>query len=274
MSWRQLAVSGVVGIGALFYDASPALAQAFLGGNLRPFAVLAGSTVTCTGASTITGDIGVSPGAAIVGFPAPCTNIGTQHSADVQAAAAQADLVTAYNTLASLPCSSTIGPDLAGLTLVPGIYCVPAAASNLTGTLTLDGQGSTVASWVFRMSSTLITSPGSIVNTINGANPCAIEWQVSSSATIDTNTQFRGNILALTAITMNTGANLIGRALARNAAVTMDTNAVSFALCGAGAGDAPPPPFGVGGVPALPYGLEWVLLVIIVGLGAYAVSRR
>ena len=274
MTWRYLTLSGAVGVAALLCDASPALAQSYLGGNLRPFAVLAGSTVTCTGASTITGDIGVSPGAAIVGFPAPCTNIGTQHPADVQAAAAQADLVTAYNTLASLPCSSTIGPDLAGLTLVPGIYCVPAAASNLTGTVTLDAQGSTVASWVFRMSSTLITSPGSIVNTINGANPCAIEWQVSSSATIDTNTQFRGNILALTAITMNTGANVIGRALARNAAVTMDTNAVSFALCGSGAGDAPPPPFGVGGVPALPYGLEWVLLVIIVGLGAYAVSRR
>ena len=164
MTWRYLTLSGAVGVAALLCDASPALAQAFLGGNLRPFAVLAGSTVTCTGASIITGDIGVSPGAAIVGFPAPCTNIGTLHPADVQAAAAQADLVTAYNTLASLPCSSTIGPDLAGLTLVPGIYCVPAAASNLTGTVTLDGQGNGNASWVFRMSSTLITSPGSIVN--------------------------------------------------------------------------------------------------------------
>jgi hypothetical protein len=275
MNRRCWTLSAAMGVAALVFDASPALAQSYLGGDLRPFAVLAGTpNVTCTGASLITGDIGISPAAAIIGFPAPCTNVGTLHAADAQAAAAQANLTTAYTTLASLPCNFTLGPDLGGRTLVPGVYCVSAAASNLTGVLTLDAQGNGNASWVFRMSSTLITSPNSVVTTINGGNPCGVQWQVSSSATIDTNTTFLGNILALTSITMNTGARLVGRALARNGAVTLDTNNISFALCGAGAGDAPPPPFGSGGVPALPDGMEWALLVILVGIGAYIVSRR
>jgi hypothetical protein len=271
---RLLATAGLAAVFSLALS-SPATAQAYLGGNLRPFAVLAGTTVTCAGASTITGDVGVSPGAAIVGFPAPCTDVGTLHSADATAAAAQADLTTAYTTLAGLPCAATIGPNLAGLTLTQGVYCVGAAASNLTGTLTLDAQGNGNAVFVFRMSSTLITSPGATVSLVNGANACGVEWQVSSSATIDVGTTFVGNILALTSIAMNTGANLTGRALARNGAVTLDANTVSFAGCGAtaGAGGAPAP-FPPIGVPTLPEAAKWLLLAVLLGGGFYLVSRR
>jgi type VI secretion system secreted protein VgrG len=251
------------------------MAQGYLGANLRPFAVLAGTTVTCAGGSTITGDVGVSPGSAIVGFPAPCTDVGTLHAADATAAAGEADLTTAYTTLAGLPCAATIGPNLAGLTLTQGVYCVGAAASNLTGTLTLDAQGNPNAVFIFLMSSTLITSPGSTVSLVNGANACAVEWQVSSSATIDVGTTFVGNILALTSISMNNGARLTGRALARNGAVTLDTNTVSFAACGAtGGGGGVPPPFPPPGVPTLPDLVKWVLLAVLLGGGAYLVSRR
>lgn len=274
MKRRYLSSLAVVGFAALFYGPYPALAQGYLGTNLRPFAVLAGTTVTCAGASTITGDVGVSPGAAIVGFPAPCTDVGTLRIPPASDPA-QLDLTTAYNTLAALPCSSTVGPDLAGLTLVQGVYCVNAAASNLTGTVTLNAAGNPNAVWVFRMSSTLITSSGSTVSVINGGNSCGVQWQVSSSATIGTGTTFVGNILALTSIAMGTGANLTGRALARNGAVTLDTNNVSFGACGAGGGaGGVPPPFPGPGVPTLSQIGAWALLVLLLGSGAYLLRRR
>lgn len=147
---------------------SSALAQGYLGSNLTPFAVLAGTTVTCTGASTITGNVGVSPGSAITGFPAPCTDVGTLVTPPTSNSA-QLALTTVYNTLAALPCAATVGPNLTGLTLTQGVYCVGAAASNLTGTLVLDAQGNSSAVFVFEMSSTLITSPGSTVSLINDA---------------------------------------------------------------------------------------------------------
>jgi len=253
--------------------ASPALAQGYLGSNLTPFAVLAGTTVTCAGASTITGNVGVSPGSAITGFPAPCTDVGTL-VVPPASNSAQAALTTAYTTLAGLPCAATVGPNLTGLTLTQGVYCVGAAASNLTGTLVLDAQGNANAVFVFEMSSTLITSPGSTVSLINGANACSVEWQVTSTATIDVGTTFVGNILALTSIGLNSGASLAGRALARNGAVTLNANNVSFAACGAGATSGAPPPFPPLGVPTLPQFGELALLVALLGSGVYFASRR
>jgi hypothetical protein len=260
-----------VGLSALISLATPtsAQAQAYLGTNLSPFAVLAGTTVTCAGASLITGDVGVSPGTAIVGFPSPCTVVGTLRVPPASDPA-QLELTAAYTTLAALPCAATIGPNLAGLVLTQGVYCLGAAASNLTGTLILDAQGNPNAVFVFQMSSSLITSPSSTVSLINGANACSVQWQVSSSATIDTGTTFVGNILALTSITMNSGANLTGRALARNGAVTLINNNISFASCAAGG----PPPFPPVGVPALPEIGRLALLVVLLGSGAYFVSRR
>lgn len=216
---------------AVLTTPSAALGQAYLGPDLQPYAVMGGTTVTCAGASVITGDVGVSPGAAIVGFPAPCTNVGTLRVPPASDAG-KANLVSAYGTLDALGCSSTIGPDLTGLILPPGVYCVTAAASNLTGTLTLNAGGNPSASWTFQMASTLITSPNSTVAVV-GASACNVQWLVRSSATLDTNTTFVGNILALTAIGMNDGASLAGRALARNAAVTLSNNNVSTAPCAA-----------------------------------------
>src|SRR5579863_5470031 len=177
---RLLAGGGLAALVSLATPSS-ALAQGYLGSTLKTFAVLGGTTSTCTGASTITGDVGVSPGPSIVGFPSPCTDVGTVRvPPDPLPATAQGELTAAYTTLAALPCAATIGPDLTGLTLTQGVYCVGAAVSNLTGTLTLNGQGNPNAVWVFEMSSTLITSSGSTVLLTNSANACSVEWQVSS----------------------------------------------------------------------------------------------
>jgi hypothetical protein len=269
---RQLAWVGFAVVCSLAAP-SKALAQGYLGANLRPFAVIAGSTVTCTGASNITGDVGVSPGSAITGFPSPCTDVGTLRIPPA-ADAAQVDLAAAYTTLAGLPCAATVGPDLTGLRLTQGVYCVGAAASNLTGTLTLDAQANPNAVFVFQMSSTLITSTGSTVSVVNGGNACGVQWQVSSSATIAGGT-FVGNILALTDISMTSGANVTGRALARNGQVTLIGDNISFASCGAGSGPGgTPPPFTPPGVPTLPQIAQWALLAVLLASGVYLVTRR
>ena len=203
------------------------------------FAVLGGSTVTNTGATTVNGDLGVSPGSAVTGFPPGTVTGGTIHAADAVAAQAQSDVTTAYNSLAGQACTADLtGQDLGGKTLTPGVYCFSSSAQ-LTGALTLDAQGNAGAVFVFKIGSTLTTASGSSVLMINGGSPCNVFWQVGSSATLGTTTSFLGNILALTSITLNTGASVSGRALARNGAVTMDTNTVSQAACGAAATATP-----------------------------------
>lgn len=265
----------ILGLTALLYAPSPALAQAYLGDDLRPFAVLAGSAVTCTGTSTVDGDVGVSPDSSITGFP-PCTATGTLHTGDATAGAGQVDLTTAFNTLTSEPCGLDLtGTDLGGLTLLPGTYCFSSSAQ-LTGTLTLDGQGNPDSVWVFQIGSTLTTASGSSVEFINSGNPCGAQWRVGSSATLGTGTSFAGNILAQAAITLNTGADLIGRALARDEAVTLDSNDISFAACGAGggAGGAPPPfPGDTGAIPTLPI-LALGLLAAALAVAGLTLLRR
>jgi len=275
------------GLAAFLLVSAPALAQQYLGPALTPYAVLAGSTVTCAGAGAVTGDVGVSPGAAIVGFPVPCPLVGAQVVPPVSNAG-QAALTIAYNTLAPpRVCDATVGPDLVGLTLTPGTYCVTAAATNLSGLLRLDAQGNPNAVWIFIMSSTLITSVGSTVAIINGtpANSCGAQWLVQSSATINGGTTFVGNILALTDITLN--GNLTGRALARNGQVTMTGGTASFAACGAGGGNAgAPAPFpifgaggggpGAGGPGSTPTLSEWamILLAALLAIAGFAAMRR
>jgi hypothetical protein len=193
-----------------------------LGPALSSFALLGGSAVTCT-TSTVTGDVGVSPGTAITGFPGSgCTVAGTIRTT-VESAAAQAELLALYGNL-NQPCLSISG-NLNGVTLTPGVYCVGAAATNLTSTLTLNGNGR----YILRFASTFITSPGSLVNLTGGATCGAVAYQVGSSATFDGT--LSGNVIALTAITMDPGAVLNGRLLARNAAVTLTGNVVSNAGC-------------------------------------------
>ena len=218
---------------------SPGLAVPLLGSDLASFAVLGASTVTNTGATTLTGDVGVSPGSAITGQSTltvnginALLNPGDVHLNDAIAISAQGQLITAMTNLGLLGPGTLTSADLVGLTLSPGVYTVPAGVSNLTGTLTLDGGGNANAAWVFQMPSTLITSPGSVVNVINTGAGAGVYWNVGSSATLDTTTSFQGNILALASITLNHAATIgCGRALAQTAAVTMDNNTINSIGC-------------------------------------------
>jgi type VI secretion system secreted protein VgrG len=211
-------------------------------GTAQSFAVLAGSTVTNTGASNLFGNLGVWPGTAITGFPPGIVLGGTTHAGDATAMQAQSDLTTAYNSAASAPCGTVLtGQDLGGLTLTPGAYCF-ASSAQLTGTLTLNGQGDPNAVFLFQIGSTLTTAESSSVIFVNSGQGNRVFWKVGSSATLGTTTAFAGNILALTSITLNTGANIqCGRALALNGAVTMDTNGVDTGGCEATIGGAPEP---------------------------------
>lgn len=202
-------------------------------GTAASFAVLAGQTVTNTGPSVISGDIGVSPGSSITGFPPGVQVNGVMHVTDAVAAQAQIDLVTAYNDAAGRPVDAVLPPDASGLTLASGVYQAPVALG-LTGTLTLDAMGDPSSLWIVQIGSTLITGPGAQVDLINGANPCNVFWQVGSSATLDVGTNFVGTIMALTSNTLNTGATLIGRALARNGSVTLDNNTITVPDCTTG----------------------------------------
>ena len=198
-------------------------------GSAGAFAVLGGSTVTNTGVTTtIVGDVGVSPGTAIVGIPAGQPTGGSIHAGDPTAAAAQTALTTAYNDLAGRACGTNLtSEDLGGMTLAPGVYCFNSSAG-LTGTLTLDGQGDANAVFVIQVGSTLTTASDAAVNLIGSAQAENVYWQIGTSATLGTNTAFKGNIVAMTSITLNTGASLSGRALARNGAVTLDTSALTL----------------------------------------------
>ncbi len=199
-------------------------------GTATNFGLLAGSGITNASPATfITGDVGSSPTPSVTGLTAAQVH-GTLYTTSVPATAqAQSDLTIGYNDAAGAPCGTDLtGTDLGGLTLVPGVYCFSSSAL-LTGTLTLDGQGNASAQWVFQIGSTLTTATNSSVVLINGAVNCNVFWQIGSSATIQTNNTFVGNIMALTSITLD-GGILNGRALARNGAVTISAQETVTAL--------------------------------------------
>jgi|CZKU01.1.fsa_nt_gi hypothetical protein len=206
--------------------AGPPLAHA------RSFAVLAGSTITNTGLTTsITGDVGISPGTALVALTAGQISGSTDLNNGV-AVQAQADLAIAYNDLVGRPCQHVMtGVDLGGKTLAPGVYCFAVAATQAVGNLTLDSQGDPNAVWIFQIASTLTVS-ANVSTTVIGGSGCNVYWQIGSSATLDTGAQLEGNVMAKSSITMLTGASVSpGRALVETAAVTLDSNVISNAGC-------------------------------------------
>jgi hypothetical protein len=197
-------------------------------GTATPFAVLAGTRVTNTGPSVISGDLGVSPGSAVTGFPPGRVINGTQHVADAVARQAQSGLTAGYLDAAGRTPATTVSKDLGGQTLAPGVYKA-ATAMSLTGTVTLKGGPSAV--FIFQAGSTLITASGSTVHLTGGAQACNVFWQVGSSATLGTHTTFAGSILALTSVAVQTGTTVAGRVLARNGAVTLDNNKITRPHC-------------------------------------------
>ncbi|MBF4618192.1 DUF3494 domain-containing protein [Clavibacter sp. VKM Ac-2873] len=230
----SLAVAAVAASGlgaALLAPASAFAATATVGlGTAATYSVLAGQGVTNTGPTTLSADLGTSPSAAVTGFP-PGVVGGATHAADAAAGQAQSDLTTAYDDAAGRPTTAAVPADLVGSTLTPGVYTA-AGPLGLTGTVTLDAQGDPSAVFVIQAPSSLTTGSGSRVSLVNGAQACNVFWQVSSSASLGTNSGFAGTILALTSVSVGTGATVDGRALARNGSVTLDDDAFISSTCG------------------------------------------
>lgn len=193
-------------------------------GAAAPNGIMAGTAVTCVNGGIINADVSVSPGNTVNGF-GPCVITGVQNLANAAAEQAQLDLTAAYNTLAGLACppANAIVANLGGTTKEAGVYCTESGIG-VTGTLTLDGGGDPNATFVFQ-AGTGLTTAGNVV-LINGAQAKNVYWLVGTSATIGTASQWKGNIIALTSITLVDNATLIGRALARNGAVSLGTNNV------------------------------------------------
>ena len=202
-------------------------------GTAGSYAVLAGFTVTNTGSSVITGNLGVWPGTAVTGFPPGMVNGGTIHAGDAAAQLAQSALTTAYNSAMGMaPTATLTGQDLGGMVLTPGVYFF-ASSAQLTGTLTLNNLGNPNAVFVFQIGSTLTTASNSSVIFSNSLTDKNVFWQVGSSAILGTTTVFQGNILALTSITLNNGATIgCGSALALTGAVTLDNNVIGGGCTG------------------------------------------
>lgn len=205
-------------------------------GTTSSYAILAATTITNTGPTTVGGsagsDVGLSPGTSYTGSASVTrSGVGTNQITTPAANIAQTDLVTAYNDISS-PTPTQLGAsDLAGQTIIPGTYANASGTFANSGTLTLDAKGDPSAVFIFQANSTVITSPNSTMVLANGAQACNVYWRVGSSATIGVNSTFVGHVYALTSITANTGARINGQLLARNGAVTLDSNTITNNLC-------------------------------------------
>lgn len=275
---RSVIVLACVGFVALLYGPSQILAQNISLGSAANFSVLGATpNVANTGPTVVTGDVGVWPAASVTGFP-PGIVIGTIHLGDSAAQQAQTDLTAAYNDAAGRSCPAAnnltglvLGSGGTVLTLVPGVYCFSSTAQ-LTGNLILNGAGV----YIFQVGSGLTTASGSSITLTNGASACGVWWQVGSSAAVGTTTSLAGNVLALTSITLNTGANVNGRVLARNGSVTLASNNVT--ACSGGPSPPVPTPIPPPIAPAAPVPMlepsALALLAIALAAVAFLVLRR
>jgi hypothetical protein len=232
LTWWAVLCASIAAITAivLVTQSAARAAQAPVGlGTAASFSVLAGSTVTNTGASNLAEDLGLSPGTAVTGFP-PGLVLGTTQVANGVALQAQSDLTTAYNDAAGRTPATSIGSVVGGQTLAPGVYNAPSALQ-LNGTLTLNANGDPTAVFIFQVGSALTTASSSLIALIGDAQACNVFWQIGSSATLGTGSGFVGNLLALTSIAATTGATIQGRLLARNGAVTLDDNLITAPGC-------------------------------------------
>jgi hypothetical protein len=189
------------------------------------FGVLAGSTVTNADLSVVNGNLGVSPGTSITGFPPGIVN-GTSYAGGPVAAQAEADLATAYENAVARPNASPLPADIGGMTITPGLYSAPVSLG-ISGTVTLNGENNPNSIFIFQIPSTLTTAVDSAVTLTNRANACNIFWQVGSSATLNTASTFSGTIMAAASVSLGTGSSVTGRVLAESGAVTLLDNAIS-----------------------------------------------
>jgi hypothetical protein len=262
-----IVVAGVVAVGSHAGEARAALGPAPVTlGTAGSFGVLAGTAVTSVD-SAVGGNVGVSPGISITGFP-PSTATGTLDAGDPTAAAAHADLATAYGDVAGRsPTEPPITTDLGGQTLTPGVWAATAAITLGAGTtLTLDAQGNPAAVFIIQAGSTLTTGADSQVDLVGGAQACNVFWQIGSSATLGASSLLAGTILASTAITMGDTVTIDGRALARDAAVTMTTDTINAAPCTAAVASTTPP------ITAFSTQLSGLNQTVNTGVGAWSVT--
>ena len=221
-----LSLAVAVAVAVAVVGAGPArAAQLPVGlGSAATFAVVAGTAVTNTGASVLSGDLGADT---VTGFP-PGTLSGKTHRGDAAAARAQADTATAYDDLAARGPAAPVAAELGGQTLAPGVHS--GGALGLTGTLTLDAGGDPAAVFVVRAASTLTTAAGSSVVLAGGASACNVFWQIGSSATLGADSQLAGSLLAKVSVTAGNHVTVAGRLLAQ-AAVSLDADTVSTPRC-------------------------------------------
>ena len=214
---RALTRTGSVNIASTTFTTEPAVNL----GSASTYAILATTSVANTGNSSFDGDIGVSPGTAVTGFP-PGVLTGTIHGGDAAAASAQVDLAAAYKDAAARPASAAIAGDLAGRTLTSGVYKSTAALA-ISTTLTLDGQGNPNAIFIIQVDAAFNTAAGSSVVLINGAQPSRVYWQVAGAVSLGAASAFTGTIIGMAAISIGAGVTYLGRALTANGAVSMST---------------------------------------------------
>jgi hypothetical protein len=207
-------------------------------GTAASFSVLAGSTVTNTGPTTMFGDLGLAPGSSVTGAPLV---LGQTHVADASAIGAKNALTTGYNDAAGRPTEGSAGTDLAGQTFTAGVRTASSSLLLSSGSVILDAQGNPNAVFIFQIGSTLITGSNTAVQLVNGAQACNVFWQVGSSATLGTGTRFVGTVMAAATITANTAATIHGRLLAQTAAVNLDTNTITQSNCAIGATETATP---------------------------------